>query len=432
MADYFSPLVQSGAAGTPASGDPGWNGPLGLKLLQWLRENPGGIAGAPPRNFYPQAAAPPPEPSEMTMPPTVLPEGSAPGATAAPVIGGASSRVLASLANPRPIQPLGPGGPDTQQLGINLLGPPSGEYADLRNRLSPAPVAAPAPMPMPQPQPTPPAAAVAAPTGAGIQGNIDELRANPLFQYAPPASVKPDFNDNLIRFGLAAMAAGGKPGSTTLGALGEAGTSTFDTNSKAAQSDFDNALALRKVAIAGQNQISQAYERLDALKQRSVDTRLSIEQRAEAARLHADLQAQIAGMNAGSRADTLALGRDTLTERQRANDMADRTRTDNAADRAARTAETANKDAADFYGRRRDTMMKSAPLGTLTEEQEAQLMSQAAQAHPNSNYAREWATTKAGYLDQVRAGLAANPNNQAMRQKAFDKLRSLGINPREL
>jgi hypothetical protein len=164
--------------------------------------------------------------------------------------------------------------------------------------------------------------------GAALQGHINRQEANPLFQYTAPQSVKPSFYDNLLRFGLATMAAGGKPMATTLGAIGEGGLSTYDANKTAQQADITNSLNARKTAITAQGQINQAYERLDQLRLREQQGVLTLAERQEQ---HA-LMAQIAAMSNATRQDAVDVQRGSVAQAS--------------ADRQQRMAETERKDAA--------------------------------------------------------------------------------------
>lgn len=425
MTDYFSDLVMRGQTGTadPAAAglpvDTPWGEPGGMKLLRFLRSQGSqfGVFGPPPANFYPRPPPPPPIPGPEDMP-QYAPPAPAPEPQFRSGDPGGTRRTFALLADPQPTLPFGPDGPDLNELTQNP------KYAWLRDSLMQGAASAPPAAAQTAAAP-PPAAPQAQPLGANIERHAARLDADPRFGNAQAPSVKPGFYDNLLRFGLAAMAAGGKPGATTLGALGEAGTSTFDANAKAKQSDIENAFAGRKLDIKGQELISRAYERLDKLKADSINMQLSFEQRAEAARNYRELQLYIAVMQNQSRQDALG-------EAGRANTIREQDLQGQAADRAARTAETAQRDAAQHYNTRREGMEKRTPLGVLSEEQETQLIAETATGFPNSNYARVWEQRKQGYLDTVRRGLAANPNDPAMRKKAIDKLRSLGINPREL
>lgn len=431
---YFDDLVYGGRTGTddpsaagldprsqpftdPMSGMPMQStggAPQDTGLAALLRRIYGGTPGMPqgdPQTYQP-AFSPAPAPPPI------------PGAPGPQMTGGdptGAKRTLAILAN-------GPTNP-ASGYGINLVGgEQTGPYADLRKQMAAQPPPS-APAAQPAPRAAPSLNAQPAAGGSGIQGQINELKANPDFQRWQPASVKPDFHDNLLRFGLAAMAAGGKPGATTLGALGEAGVSTFDANWKAKQSDIENALAGRKVGIQAQGQISLAYERLDKIRQLQMDHTLSLATQTQLAQEKMQLLQMIAADRAAGRADTLDLGRENLAERQRANNLADATRTDNAATNAAKAAETLQNHATTSYDRKYNELAKQYPMTGIPEEKTVQLLRETARDHPTSTYAREWEGSKAEQLDNARRFIAANP---ALRQKAIDKLRSLGINAREL
>lgn len=123
------------------------------------------------------------------------------------------ARVLATLGNARPVQ--APGGGD---LPVNLIGPQTGPYAALQqvaqNAQGGSQQAAP-----------PPQAAAPQSNGTPAATSYGPLMDRILRQI--DAREKSGWSDNLLRFGLAAMAAGGKPGATTLGALGEGGLSAL-------------------------------------------------------------------------------------------------------------------------------------------------------------------------------------------------------------
>jgi hypothetical protein len=183
--------------------------------------------------------------------------GLAPGVSAAPaytppsppapqMAPGDTTRVLARLSQPQPIRPFGDNGPSTQDLGVGAV--PTGPYADLQayaaglnqgngaNAPQPSPVGAqtaPPPVPMPSPVPMPvappqpsappiPVAALPAQSGIDASSLLAPILAD------MQARQKGAFWDNLTRFGLATMAAGGKPGATTLGAIGQGGLSAMD------------------------------------------------------------------------------------------------------------------------------------------------------------------------------------------------------------
>ncbi len=377
------------------------------------------------------AVPPPPIPGPFPQQADPQPQ-SAPGP--APVRGGA--QVLARLYNPEPIP--APGGGDIAQQ-VNLLGPQSGQYAQFQAAARNAQAAGqPAPPPIPPPMQQQPAAPMAAPQrpeiGANIQRHINKLEAGPDYQPLVAPSTKPDFWQNLTRFGLAAMAAGGKPGATTLGALGEAGLSTVDQNQKAKQGDFENTIAARKLGITGQHYISQAYERLDALKQRSEDTRLSIEQRAEAARQARELQLQIATM-------TNQLGRDRLDENARGNDIREGEAASRAADREDKTADrrAAEQRRIDDLGRQtqRDTdtqeqhligQQKADTMNTLGKTSAQLKYERWSQLDPESRQGKAyqaWEAKRADTVAQAQRAIASGRPKAAVNKQ----LQDLGYDP---
>lgn len=359
-----------------------------------------------------------------------------------PQRGGA--QILARLSNPQPMQ--APGGGSMADAGVSTLGPPppGSPYAMLQDAARRAQMAGqPAPPPIPppfqqQPQAAPQAAPAAAPSqlGGRTQAWADKISNSPLTNYSPLKVDKPTIWDNLTRFGLAAMAAGGKPMATTLGALGEAGLSTVDQNRKQEQSNVENELKNRQVGIQGQGILAKAYEIVDGLEQRSHDRTLSVAAQQQTAHDAQALRAAIATGNqqlVQQKLEEIARHDREMeaTAQEKAGDRRD-AESRHAQDAAAKQAEQNQRDAATSYDRRRTAMEKNAPMGSLSEQQEAQLLSQTARNYPNSNYAREWATTKQGYLDTVRRGLQAYPNDQAKRKQAIDRLHSMGINPSEL
>jgi hypothetical protein len=186
-------------------------------------------------------------PAEMTMPYTVTPRTQ----PAAPVTDAARMR-SGTTADPVVLAQLARGNSLGADLGINLLGgQQSGQYADTRDRLNPiggqpgstswargqVPAAAGMPAAAP-PVVEAPQVPAASPTNAsdpyGILKPITDQMS------ADRAS---SFYDNLIRFGMAAMTAGGKPGATTLGALGEAGTSMLDAQNARRAADLKAVLS---------------------------------------------------------------------------------------------------------------------------------------------------------------------------------------------
>lgn len=387
-----------------------------------------GIAGAAPANFYPPA--PPPIPDAPPAPPPI------PGPPG-PQMSPGDPRVLAILK-----------GGGAGDLGINLVGDrqPTGQYADMLSRQPPqsagaaqpppGPAAQPAPVPRAatslQPAPAPQQVAPAQAIGAGgLQSYVKDWQNNPDSKPYSPASLKPDFHDNLLRFGLAAMASGGKPGATTLGALGEAGTSTFDALQKARQGDITNALEARKAGVSAQSPILKAYEVIATLQQRSADHTLSLAVQQQNMQMQMELRAAIASGNQNLVAEKIAEIARRTDEMAASNADKAGARASADEDRKARQAETINQNAATDYTRRYDNAAKMNPLG-VTPEAEAGILKDMAVAHPQSAYPQQWAAKKQDYLDTVRQGLAANPGNAAMRKQAIDKLRSLGINPREL
>lgn len=403
--------------------------PPGLQFLRMMQNHDYSMPPLPgPPPIPGPLSPPPPIPDAMPMPGGGPPQ--APGSQMQP--GGA--KILARLYNPEPIQ--APGGDDISRI-VNLIGPQSGPYAAMQQtarnaQMGGQPPAAAAMQQQPtqqQPAAATPSLGARAPAAAPrTLSRADQMEASQHFQFQAPPSTKPGFYDNLLRFGLAAMAAGGKPGSNTLGALGEAGLSTFDNNQKAGQTDFENSLASRKLYYTGQDIINKRLEqaealqvRADAIKENNA-TKLQLGRQAAEARQDAtDMKAIIASGNQ-------ALVQQKIDETKQRDAAIEADRTDKTQDRQAKQAETAQQHAAEYYRRQRDAAEKVNPLG-ITPETELRITRDTATAHPNSVYAQEWGAQKATQINDARAFIQAHP---AEKPKAIEKLRKIGIDPREL
>lgn len=422
---YFSDLVASGQTGTsdpyaggieqtPAGGDSrnsgSWNDPWGMMLLRAFQDPKvgailgNGIAGPPPSNFYP---APPPIPGPQDMP-AMSPDAASPAGPAMSPGGATDPRVLATLSNkflaPPIAAPPAAGGNISDYIRLPVGGQP-GSTPFTRGEVPPA-GGAPAPRPA---TPAAPSVGPAAAVGSNTLGHVQGLLGNSDFQRYQPTSIKPDFHDNLLRFGLAAMAAGGKPMATTLGALGEAGTSTFDALQKAKQGDITNTLDARKIGIAAQAQISAAYERLDKIRQLSLDHTLTLAQQAQLAQQRNETLQLIASLSAGNRHDTIQNQRDANDIR--ASDVAGRAadRQAAAADRQAiesrRVEDSVRAEEARLQKEQKDNPISS--MGKTPKQLQYERWESLAITHPDSRQAQAYATFMAGEPADRAAALAA-------------------------
>jgi hypothetical protein len=243
--------------------------------------------------------------------------------------------------------------------------------------------------------------------GDNITRQADKAEASDLFKYKPLATSKPDIWENLLRFGLASMAAGGKPGATTLGALGEGGLAAFAAHQKAAQSDIENELANRKVGLQGQDQIRKMRERLDTLNAALANHQLASADRLRLAqerndlmlflgqgRLDATAQGQAQTAAHQSMMETIAQqGADARTAAQQAlqtNQEQQRREAE------TRQQQAIQKSADDARAREEDRLNKLYPMASLDTKGggaasiQAMAIGTAARLHPTSSYVGEW------------------------------------------
>lgn len=376
-----------------------------------------GISGPPPESARINAAppAPPPIPSHEDLAsfaqPQAQPQPSAPNLMSG---GGGMPRVLAQLPSAQPTP--APGGDmSMQQAGVNLLGQPTpgSPYANIR-----------AAAPQAQPAAAPPTAAPATNYSPGARASQFATRIDnsPLTNYAPPPSTKPGFYDNLMRFGLAAMQAGGKPGSTLLGALGEAGLSTYDANQKATQTDIENDQNARKTGIQGKGLVAKAYETVDTLEQRSHDRTLAAGAQMQSAQDSRELKAAIASGNQ-------ALIQQKIDEIARHNSELESTRQQAADTNAGKAAEAAQANADKYEGSYRKSLDTGMSGMTMTDAQkDLMTMSRTAARHPGSTQAQAWTDRKTDVIADAKAAIAKGADPKAV----LSRVQGFGLTARDL